>query len=66
MNGEVVYPPSDVPQRLQKRAELSFCAWPQEGQLRPTRRFAPQEEQKSEPTELAEPQVPQRPGNGGT
>jgi hypothetical protein len=62
----VFYPLSDVPQRLQKRAELSFCATPHEGQLRPTRRFAPHEEQKSEPALLAAPQVPQRPGSGGT
>jgi hypothetical protein len=45
---------------------MSFWATPQDGQLRPTRRFAPQEEQKSEPTLFAAPQVPQRPGKGGT
>ena len=38
-----------MPQRLQKRAEESFCSAPQDGQERPTRRFAPQPEQKSEP-----------------
>jgi len=54
------------PQRLQKRAELSFCTVPQDAHVSPTRRLAPQAEQNAEPVEFAAPQVPQRPGNGGT
>lgn len=60
------YPAKADPQRLQNRAEMSFCATPQEGQVRPTFRFAPHEEQKSEPATFAAPHVPQRPGSGGT
>lgn len=60
------YPASELPQRLQNRAEMSFCATPHDGQFRPTFRFAPHEEQKSEPATFAAPQVPQRPGSGGT
>ena len=60
------YPAKALPQRLQNRAAGSFCSAPQEPQLRLTRRFAPQPEQKSEPPMLAAPQLPQRPGRGGT
>src|SRR4029453_14784742 len=65
---EVVYFPPDkgFPQRLQKRAEASFCTAPHEKQVRPTRKFAPQEEQNAAPVVFALPHVPQRPGRGGT
>src|SRR2546425_7442297 len=36
---------SGFPQELQKRAPESFCTAPHDAQVRPTRRFAPQEEQ---------------------
>src|SRR6267378_680556 len=49
------------PQRLQKRAELSFCVAPHDAHLRATLRLAPQDEQNSEPAVFAEPQLPQRP-----
>ena len=55
-----------LPQRLEKRAEASFCSAPQDEQDKPTRIFAPQVEQKPEPALLAAPHVPQRPGIGGT
>ena len=55
-----------LPQRLQKRAEGSRCSEPQDEQVMPTFMFAPQVEQKAEPAELAAPQLPQRPGMGGT
>jgi hypothetical protein len=45
---------------------MSFWETPQDGQLRPTRKLAPHAEQKSEPATFAAPQVPQRPGSGGT
>ena len=48
------------------RRNYSLCVAPHEGQVRPTFKLAPHEEQKSEPATLAAPQVPQRPGNGGT
>src|SRR5687768_8255046 len=64
--GKFAYPARGVPQRLQKRAEMSFCAAPQDGQPRPTFRLAPHDEQKSDPATFAAPQVPHRPGNGGT
>jgi hypothetical protein len=51
---------------LQKRAAVSLCFAPQERQVSAARMFAPQVEQKSEPALLAAPQVPQRPGSGGT
>ncbi len=58
---------SGLPQRLQKRAEGSFCCAPQEAQEAcAARRLAPQPEQKAEPEVTTEPQVPQRPGIGGT
>src|SRR5205814_2482599 len=57
---------SGLPQRLQKRAEASFCCAPHAGHLRLTRRFAPQPEQKSDPEVTTAPHVPQRPGIGGT
>ena len=37
-----------------------------DAQVKPTRMFAPQMEQNAEPALVAVPQVPQRPGNGGT
>jgi hypothetical protein len=57
---------SGLPQRLQKRAEESFCFAPQEEHASETRMFAPQPEQKSESDVTTAPQVPQRPGIGGT
>lgn len=66
MDFQATQPATGLPQRLQKRAVASFCTAPQEEQVRPTRMFAPQVEQKSEPALLAAPQVPQRPGMGGT
>lgn len=61
-----VYPASGLPQRLQKRAVGSVSGASQDGQVRPTRRFAPQTEQKAAPACPAAPQLPQRPGRGGT
>jgi hypothetical protein len=45
---------------------MSFWAKPHFGHIRPTFKFAPHDEQKSEPATFAAPQVPQRPGSGGT
>src|SRR6267142_3022460 len=59
-------PDKGFPQRLQKRAEVSFCVAPHDAHLRATLRLAPQDEQNSEPAVFAEPQLPQRPGSGGT
>lgn len=57
---------SGLPQLLQNRAAESFCAAPQEAQVTPACWFAPQVEQNADPAVLAAPQVPQRPGSGGT
>jgi len=54
------------PHLLQNLAELSFCAAPHDEQVLPIMRFAPHDEQKSEPALFAAPHVPQRPGKGGT
>src|SRR5947209_638815 len=57
---------SGLPQLLQKRAEASGCVAPHDPHERPTRRLAPQPEQKAEPALFAAPHVPHRPGSGGT
>jgi hypothetical protein len=54
------------PHALQNRALGSFCTAPHDAHERPARRFDPHPEQKVEPAVAAAPQVPQRPGIGGT
>jgi hypothetical protein len=50
---------------LQNRDDGSFGAEPQAGQVA-ILKFAPQAEQKLASAVLAAPQLPQRPGKGGT
>src|SRR5205807_6968487 len=54
------------PQALQNRALGSFWTAPQAAHDKPARRLAPHAAQKVEPALAAAPQVPQRPGIGGT
>jgi hypothetical protein len=56
---------SGLPHELQKRPFGSFCTAPQDAHDA-VRMLAPHEEQNAEPAVFAEPQVPQRPGIGGT
>lgn len=55
-----------LPQRLQKRAAASRWTEPHDSQLGITRRREPQVVQKSESVFVTAPQLPQRPGMGGT
>src|SRR5437660_11102759 len=66
LRAPICQPDKASPQRLQKRAEVSFCVAPHDEHLRATLRLAPQDEQNSEPAVFAEPQAPQRPCKGGT
>jgi hypothetical protein len=54
------------PQASQNLAFGSFCTAPHDAHDNPARRFAPHAEQNVEPALAAAPQVPQRPGIGGT
>ena len=57
---------SGLPHLLQNLAPGSRCSAPHDEQVRPIFKFAPHEEQKSDPATLAAPHVPHLPGNGGT
>lgn len=66
VNPKAAHDVNGFPQRLQNLALGSRCAAPHDEQVLPIVRFAPHEEQKPEPAMFAEPQVPHRPGKGGT
>ena len=63
---KVSYVVKGFPHELQKRAAGSFCTAPHDPHDNPARRFAPHAEQNVDEGLLAAPQVPQRPGKGGT